>query len=805
MIKNYLKTGWRILIRNKSYSIINIGGLAIGMAVAILNGLWIWDELSFNKYHENYDRIAQVALSEIEDGEKRIGLTQTYPLGAELIANHHQHFRHIVRTSWAQEFIFSVGENKIGEVGFSVDDKFPEMFTLKMIRGSRSGLKELHSIMISTSLAKALFGDADPINQAITINNKTQVNVTGVFEDFPFNTKFNDIKFIRPWSSFLVDNPWIEERALTDWRNHFIQVYGEILPTTSFEAVNDQIKNVVRYDPEDRERFTKRNRQAYLYPMEKWHLFPYNRGVADTGPIQMVWLVGTIGIFVLLLACINFMNLSTARSEKRAKEVGIRKTMGSARVELVSQFYSESFVVVVLAFFGSLAIVNLLLPWFNDLAAKQIAVPFYLSGFWIISAGFIVITSLLAGSYPALFLSSFQPIKVLKGVFRVGRFASLPRKVLVVIQFTVSVSLIIGTGIVYRQVQFAKNRPVGYTREGLITMDMKSADFYGKYDVLRNELKNTGAVEEMSQSMGEVTAVVSGNNGFEWRGKDPAIQESFGTLAVTHEHGKTVGWQFVQGRDFSREFASDSSGMVINEAAAKFMGFQNAPGELVTWNWWAGGRPPLQYKILGVIKDMVMESPYEPITPTVFYVKGHNGDVSWINIRINPRVGMSEALPKIEAVFKKIIPSAPFEYKFVDDEYALKFATEERLGKLTSFFGALAIFISCLGLFGLAAFVAEQRTKEIGIRKILGATMMNIWRLLSKEFVFLVTISCAIAVPISFLLMSDWLENYTYRTDLSVWVFVAAGMSALSITLLIVGLQTLKATTANPVESLRSE
>jgi putative ABC transport system permease protein len=805
MIKNYLKTGWRILIRNKSYSIINIGGLAIGMAVAILNGLWIWDELSFNKYHENYDRIAQVALSDIEDGEKRIGLTQTYPLGAELIANHHQHFKHIVRTSWVQEFIFSVGEKKIGEVGFSVDDKFPEMFTLRMIRGSRDGLREMHSIMISASFAKGLFGDGDPINQTITINNQTQVNVTGVFEDFPLNTKFNGIKFIRPWSSFLVDNPWIEGTALTDWRNHFIQVYGEILPTTSFEAVTDQIKNVVRYHPEDRERFTKRNRQAYLYPMKKWHLFPYNRGVADTGPIQMVWLVGTIGMFVLLLACINFMNLSTARSEKRAKEVGIRKTMGSARAELVYQFYSESFVVVVLAFCGSLAIVNLLLPWFNDLAAKQIAVPFYLSGFWIISAGFIGFTSLLAGSYPALFLSSFQPVKVLKGVFRVGRFASIPRKVLVVVQFTVSVSLIIGTLIVYQQVQFAKNRPVGYTREGLIMMEMKSADFYGKYDVLRNELKNTGAVEEMSQSMGEVTAVVSGNNGFEWRGKDPTIQESFGTLAVTQEHGKTVGWQFVQGRDFSREFASDSSGMVINETAAKYMGFQNAVGELVTWNWWENNRPPLHYKILGVIKDMVMESPYEPVTPTVFYLKGHNGDVSWINIRINPQVGISEALPKIEAVFKKIIPSAPFEYKFVDDEYALKFATEERLGKLTSFFGTLAIFISCLGLFGLAAFVAEQRTKEIGIRKILGATMINIWQLLSKEFVFLVTISCAIAVPISFLLMSDWLENYTYRADLSVWVFVAAGMSALSITLLIVGLQTLKATTANPVESLRSE
>ncbi len=428
MIRNYFKTGWRNLLRNKGYSIINIGGLAIGMAVAVLNGLWIWDELSFNKFYEKYERIAQVAIRDIEDGESRVSTTQTYPLGTELITNYHRHFEQIARTSFPEEFVVSYNDKYLPEVAMFVDGTFPEMFTFKMVRGSWGVLEGTHSTIISASLAKALFGDADPINQTLRINSKTEVNVTGVFEDFPTNTKFHNVNFFLPWNLFLLNNPWIEERALTDWRNHFIHVYVEILPTTSFEAVSEQIKNVVRYDPLDAEKFTKSSRQIHLYPMSQWHLFPLSRGVVDNGPRQMIWIVGSIGMFVLLLACINFMNLCTARSEKRAKEVGIRKTMGSARGQLIYQFYSESFMVVIVAFIVALALVNLLLPWFNDLAAKQIAMPWFSFYFWTMCAVFIVITSLLAGSYPALFLSSFQPVRVLKGIFRAGRFAAVPRK-----------------------------------------------------------------------------------------------------------------------------------------------------------------------------------------------------------------------------------------------------------------------------------------------------------------------------------------------------------------------------------------
>ncbi|HMG92414.1 MAG TPA: FtsX-like permease family protein [Chryseolinea sp.] len=808
MFQSYFKIGWRNMRRNVGYTSINVGGLAVGMAVAILNGLWLWDELSFNKYYENYDRIAQVGIrGENEDGIWR-GVTVTYPMGTVLIEKYHDQFKRIVRTSFGDggyEGILSSGDKKISAGGLSADTEAPEMFTFKMIHGTRDGLKETHSIMIAASVSKALFGDDDPINKIITINNSANVTVTGVYEDFPLNTKFHKVKYFTTWGFFLLTNPWIEKSGLNNWREHSFHIYVEILPGSNFEDVAERIRNIIQVAPEDVEKGT---RHALLFPMNEWHLFPFESGRGagtDKGPMQMVWMVGSIGMFVLLLACVNFMNLSTARSEKRAKEVGIRKTIGSLRRHLIHQFFSESYIVVLSAFVFSILLVALALPWFNDLSAKRMVIPWSTPAFWMISIAFLFITGLLAGSYPAFFLSSFQPVKVLKGTFRAGRLASIPRKVLVVMQFTVSVALIICTIIVYQQIQFAKNRPVGYTREGLITLAMKSGEFYKQYSVLRNELKNSGVVDEVSASMGRITELGSNNGGFGWAGQEPDQDQNFGTLAVTAEHGKTIGWQFIKGRDFSGEHASDSMGMVINETAAKFIGIENPIGESVTWEFWTGNRRPLHYKIIGVIKDAVMGSPYEPIKPTVFYLKGHNGGVSWINIRIKNGVTTSDALAKIDAVFKKVIPSAPFDYKFVDEEYALKFAAEERIGKLASFFGTLAIFISCLGLFGLSSFVAEQRTKEIGIRKVLGATVTNLWRMLSRDFVVLVVLSCFIAIPVAYYFLDGWLQKYSYRIDISWWVFVIAGFGAVTITLATVSFQAIRAALANPVNSLKEQ
>jgi putative ABC transport system permease protein len=628
-----------------------------------------------------------------------------------------------------------------------------------------------------------------------------------VYEDFPLNSQFYDVKFFGNWSLFLLDNPWIEE---SNWRSHFIEIYVEIIPETNFQLVSERLKNIIKVDPLDAEKFALQKREFLLYPMSDWHLFPYddrgefNKGRINKEPIRMIWMVGMIGAFVLALACINFMNLSTARSEKRAKEVGIRKTIGSIRAQLISQFFSESVLAVVFAFSVSLVLVIIFLPWFNQVAAKQIEIPWMNATFWMCNIGFILITSIIAGSYPALYLSSFNPVKALKGTFRVGRMASLPRKVLVVIQFSISVILIICTVVVYQQIQFAKNRSVGYSREGLITIRKKTSDFFGKFDVLRNELLNTNVVEDMSESVGKVTEVVSNNDGWSWEGKAPGIDKSFATLAVTANHGRTVGWQFVEGQGFTGDRASDSLGIVMNESALRYMNLKEPIGQPVSWTWWRDQRV-LNYKILGVVKDMVMESPYKQIEPTIFFIKGFNHVPVVINIRIKSQVSMADALPKIEAVFKKIIPSAPFDYQFVDDEYAKKFASEEKVGKLVSVFAGLAIFISCLGLLGLSSFVAEQRTKEIGIRKILGASVANLWQMLSKDFVVLVFISSVIASPIAYYFLHEWLLQYQYRTNISWWIFLITGIGALGITLMTVSFQAIKAAMMNPVNSLRSE
>ncbi|HLL95273.1 MAG TPA: ABC transporter permease [Spirosoma sp.] len=794
MFRNYLIIASRNLSRHKAYSFINILGLAVGMAVAILIGLWVWDERSFNKYHDNYDRIVQVAQHGTVNGETWTGSSLPYPLGHELKTNYPNDFKRVLKAWGTVDHILSVGDQKLSLTGLFIESGAPDMLTLHMLRGTRAGLQDLNSVLLSASAAKAIFGDEDPLRKVVKINNAMDAQVTGVYEDLPQNTEFHQVKFFAPWDLYVSANPYIKEQG---WANNFIHVWAELQPNVDVDRVSAKIKDVKMKHLRDNKEQLAFNFQIFLHPMSKWHLYSEfdKQGNNTGGLIQYVWLFSIIGAFVLLLACINFMNLSTARSQKRAKEVGIRKAVGSVRGQLIGQFFSESFLVVILAFGVALGLVTVSINWFNELAGKAMTILWTNPYFWLFSLGFILITGLLAGSYPALYLSSFQPIKVLKGTFRVGRLAALPRKVLVVVQFAVSVTLIIGTIIVYRQIQHAKNRPVGYTREGLIDVHMSVGDFYNKFDVLRQELKNTGVVYETAQSASRATELWSNNSGFDWPGKDPSLQADFGTLTVSPEYGKTIGWQFVAGRDFSRAFASDSAGFVVNQAAVKFMGLKNPIGETIRRD----GQP---FRIVGVIKDMVMSSPFEPVHPTVFFLRG---PLNWINIKIKPNVATADALSTIEAVFKQVIPSVPFDYDFVDQEYAAKFAAEERIGRLAGVFASLAIFISCLGLFGLASFMAEQRTKEIGVRKVLGASVFNLWRLLSKDFVWLVIIALAIATPTAWYFLNGWLQKYTYRTEISWWIFALAGGGALLITLLTVSYQAIKAALLNPVHSLRSE
>jgi putative ABC transport system permease protein len=805
MFKSYFKIGWRNLQKNKGYAVINIGGLALGLAVAGIIALWVYDEVSFNQYHENYSRIVQIMKGGSFNGRQAVGQRHLpYPLISELQTTYGENFKHIVPSAGRSDAILTSGEKIISANGTYMGSGAPELFSFQMVHGGVSGLKGQASIMLSRSTAQALFGNDNAMDKDVTIANTEHVKVTGVFEDFPRNSELYGLKFLAPWDLYLTNNPWVKEQ---DWANHFLHIYAEIQPNTTLENVSANIRDAefsVIKNLDYMQGEIQYNPVVLLHPMRDWHLYSnFNEGILQNGPAQFVSYMGIIGGFVLLLACINFMNLSTARSEKRAKEVGIRKTMGSFKGQLISQFFSESFLVVFFAFVMAIVLINLCLPAFNDFSGKAIRIPIDNSLFWLLSLSVIVITGLLAGSYPALYLSSFNPVKVLKGTFRVGRFASMPRKALVVLQFSISVMLIICTVIVHNQISFAKDRPVGYNRGGLLMIQKKSDEFYKNIDALTVELKNTGVVTEVSESGGRVTETWSGNGGFTWEGKDPDPEKDhgFSTLAVSHDFGRTVGWTFIDGRDFSKQLASDSAAFVINESAAKYLGFKKPVGQTVHWSNRAYN-VDRDFRVIGVIKDMVMDSPFEPVRPAIFFVMGWKG---WINLRLEPSVEVGDALPKIEAAFKKVIPSAPFDYKFADQEYATKFVAEERIGKLSTIFSALAILISCLGLFGLASFVAEQRTKELGIRKVLGATVPQLWKLLSKDFVLLVLIACTVAIPVSFYFMKNWLMQYEYRTGLPWYIFAGAATGALLITLLTVSFQAIKAAISNPVSSLRSE
>ena len=515
------------------------------------------------------------------------------------------------------------------------------------------------------------------------------------------------------------------------------------------------------------------------------------------GAIQYVWLFGIIGVFVLLLACINFMNLSTANSVKRNTEVGVRKSLGSNRGQLIYQFFVESLLCVFIGFCIAIFLVLGALPLFNELAGRQIEFPYENPIFWLISLLGVLLVGLVSSSYPSLYLSSFKPAKVLKGTYKTGRSATLFRRGLVVGQFTVSIMLIVGTLVVKRQIDYSKDRPLGYVQDGLISVEISTSDYEGKYNLLRDELKKRQAIVEMAESSSPLTASFNSNDGFSWEGKDPNFNAEFSTFYITHDYGKTVNWEIVQGRDFSRAYSTDSTAYIINEAAVTYMGLEDPIGKTIDWY----GK---EHKIIGVVKNMLTESPYEKVKHAIYMID-YVYNVNFIQFKLNPNKSVARSLAGIREVFSEFVPAVPFEYEFIDKNYARKFSEMERIGKLSGIFSLLAILISCLGLFGLAYFTVQQRSKEIGIRKVLGASILNLWTMLSSEFIGMVLISVFIATPISGYLMNKWLQGYEYKTELSWWIFIWAGMAAFLIALLTVSYQTIRAAKARPLYMLREE
>jgi putative ABC transport system permease protein len=794
MFGNYFKTSWRYIARNKFSSIINMGGLAIGIGVSILIGLWIWDELSFDKYHKNYDRIAQVMQHVTNNGQIQTAGVVPYPLAAELRKNYASDFASVVLATGVNEFILSQNEKTFTKKGLYAEPGFIDLFSLKILQGSSDALKDQSSILLSESAAKTFFGTRDPINQIMKINNNQDVKVAGVFEDLPQNSTFYETSFIATWDLFFAKTNWIRT-AEDPWRPNAFFVYTRLadnvdVVTASAKIKDEKLKNV-------NAQLALKKPMLFLNPMSKWHLqSEFKNGVNTGGAIKYIWLFGIIGMFVLLLACINFMNLSTARSEKRAREVGIRKTIGSGRGQLIFQFFSESILVVAFSFVLALVFVELMLPFFNQVASKKMTIPFDNPLSWLLGLAFTFIIGMIAGSYPALYFSSFRPVSIIKGTLKSGSFSSVPRKTLVVLQFSVSVIMIIGTMIVFRQVQFVKNRPIGYNNNGLVMIPTVTNNIHKQFNTVKNELTKQNVITSIAETGNPVTESWNSSSGFEWKGKDPSLSVDFLRTDVSHDYGKTVNWEILQGRDFSRDFPTDSMGLIINEAAVKFMGLKEPVGETIKWF-------DESYHVIGVVKDMIVQNPYEEVKPTVYDL--YETSQNYVIMRINPAMSVGTALNHIQSIFKKINPAQPFEYKFADEQYGKKFAAEERVGKLAGFFAGLAIFISCLGLFGMASFTAERRTKEIGIRKVLGASVITIWQLLSKEFVVLVIISLTIAIPLAYYFMHNWLQNYTYHTEMSWWIFAVASIVALLITLLTVSFQAIKVAIINTMKSLRTE
>ena len=788
MIKNFFKIAWRNMLRSKGFSAINIAGLVVGMASAILILLWIQNEVSYDQFHEKKDRIYEAWNRAEFSGELNCWNTTPKVL-ARTLEKDLPEVEMAARVDWGTNFLFTIGDKKLTVRGTMVDSNFLQIFTLPLLKGNpKVVLQDMHSIVLTESLAKKLFGDEDPMNKIIKIDNKDNFTVTGILKDMPNNTRFSRFEYLVPWA-------YKRYKGDDDqyWGNNSTRTYVLLKPNATLASVAPKVKVLKQRYAKDEPKW-----EMFLYPIERWRLYSnFTNGKEDgTGRITFVRLFGIVAGFILLIACINFMNLSTARSEKRAKEVGIRKVVGAQKMSLVGQFIGESILLAFIAGIFAIIVVQCSLGGFNKLTDKQLFIPYASPIFWLVGLGFVLLTGLLAGSYPAFFLSSFQPVKVLKGTFKKTQALVAPRKVLVVLQFTFAIILIICTIIVKQQIDYAQDRQTGYNKNNLI-YHVFTGDIEKNYELIRHELLSNGVAASVTKTSAPITESWSDGWGQEWEGKDPNDKTDFFRYNADQGLGVTAGLQFIKGRDFDlSKFPTDSTGMIINESALKVMKFKDPLGKIVKDNG-------TEWHIVGVIKDFILTNPYEPTRPMLIA-----GGKAWFNvilIKLNANNSTASNIKNAETIFRKYNTEYPFEYKFVDEEYARKFEDEKRTGTLAGLFAGLTIFISCLGLFGLAIYMAESRVKEIGVRKVLGASVPGLATLLSKDFLTLVMISFLIATPVAWWAMHAWLSDYTYRVPIQWWVFAMAGLLSVMIALATVSYQAIRAALANPVKSLRTE
>lgn len=789
MFKNYFKVGIRNLWKNKSFSAINILGLSIGMASAMLILLWIRNEYSYDRFHKNGPELYQAWNRSTFDGKLHCWPTTPKILGPTLKAEYPD-VQEFARINNAGGFLATVGDKKIKINGYFTDPGFLTMFSFPLLRGNTaSALNGTYSIVLTEKTARKFFDKDNAIGKVMQVNNGTSpynVTVTGIMKDLPNNTAM-DFEFLLPWE-YMKMLGWHDDY----WGNNSISTYIQLKPAAAIAQVSEKIKKVTITHSKGEE-----DNQVFLHPLSSLRLYSdFENGVNVGGRISLVRLFAIIAAFILLIACINFMNLSTARSEKRAREVGIRKVVGAQKGALIGQFLGESVIISFIAAVVALLVVEISLPAFNKLTDKTLTVPYNNISFWLVAIGFVLFTGILAGSYPAIYLSSFRPIRVLKGSIANAQALITPRKVLVVTQFTFAIVLIICTIIVRQQIKHAQDRDTGYAKNNLGYIWLNN-DIEKNYASIKHELINSGAAVASSKTSAPLTEGWSNSWGFDWQGKAPGTKTVFERFCTDGNLVKTAGFTLAQGRDINLAvFPGDSLACMLNELAVKMMGFKEPLGQVIRDN-------DRNWTVVGVVKDFILRSPYAPVNPMVI-----EGPAAWFNvlhIQLNAANTTAANLQKIEQIIKKYNPEFPFEYHFIDQEYARKFNDEQRIGTLAGLFAVLTIFISCLGLFGLATYMAENRIKEIGVRKVLGASVFSITTLLSKDFLRLVLISLLIATPIAWWAMHSWLQDFNYRVNIEWWVFVLAGLLSVVIALGTISYKAIRAAMANPVRSLRSE
>jgi putative ABC transport system permease protein len=789
MFKNYLKSYLRNLWKNRTYTFLNIAGLAVGITCSTLIFLWIEDE--FNWDHQF---VKKQYLYEVEDNQTYDGTTYTFsatpgPLAPGLKTD----IPGIAATShltWTNKTLFSLNDKPLYEDGNYCDPSFLSMFNLNFTEGNpATALSDIHSLAISRSMATAFFGAADPIGKTLKMNNADEYSITGVFDDLPANTSFR-FNWLGNYQAFFKNNQWLQ-----NWGTNGIMTFVELKPSADPIAIDKLLTNYVQ---------TKSPGAAmkgFLFPMSDWRLYSsFKNGKQDpsNGRIQYIRIFTIIAWIILLIACINFMNLATASSERRAREVGVRKVLGAGKGKLIGQFIGESLLMAFLAVIVSIGLTTLALPGFNTLVEKQLSLgllnPIHLTGLLAIG----LLCGLLAGSYPSFYLSSFNPVSVLKGLkLKTAGGAVYIRQGLVILQFATSIVFIITTVIIYQQLQYVQHRKMGYEKRGLFYMQLQGK-MNEHFAAIRNDLIHTGFVSDATLSSSSVLQLGSNTGDFDWTGKDPTKQVLITVENASPQYISTMGMRLAAGRDFHEIAAQDSNNIIINETLAHIIGKGSAIGSLITRN---EGKD--KYRVVGVIKDFVYNDMYQSAAPLILFCDPANTNV--MSVRLKTNADVPKALAAAGQVFKADNSGYPFEYRFVDEDFENQFKTETLTGQLSGLFAALAIFISCLGLFGLAGYAAERRTKEIGVRKVLGASVLKLTGLLSRNFLMLVLLSCIIAFPIAGLIMHYWLKNYAYRTDINLAIFALAGAGALVIALLTVSFITIRASLANPIKSLRTE